>query len=69
MNWIIWGLECVLTVILFTSTIMIPLCHDPAWWIHDYPKDIQDKAICLGLYSGHYGEWLLRLISRKEKDK
>ena len=22
---------------------MIPLCKNPVWWIHDYPKDIQEK--------------------------
>lgn len=43
MNWTIYGMECVGTLILFTCLIMIPLCRDPVWWIHDYPKDIQEK--------------------------
>lgn len=36
-------IECVAAVILFTAAIMIPLCRNPVWWIHDYPKDIQEK--------------------------
>lgn len=43
MNWTIYGIECVGTFILFTCLIMIPLCRNPVWWIHDYPKDIQEK--------------------------
>lgn len=43
MNWTIYGFECVVIVILFTCAIMIPLCRNPIWWIHDYPKDIQEK--------------------------
>ena len=43
MNWTIYGLECLVAVILFTCAIMVPLCRDPVWWIHDYPKDIQEK--------------------------
>lgn len=43
MNWAIYGLECLAAVILFTCAIMIPLCRNPVWWIHDYPKDIQEK--------------------------
>ena len=39
MNWI----ECVGLLILFTCLIMIPLCRNPVWWIHDYPEDIQEK--------------------------
>ena len=42
-NWTIYGIECVGTLILFTCLIMIPLCKNPVWWIHDYPKDIQEK--------------------------
>lgn len=43
MNWTIYALECVVIVILFTCAIIIPLCRNPIWWIHDYPKDIQEK--------------------------
>lgn len=43
MNWTIYGIECVGLLILFTCLIMIPLCRNPVWWIHDYPEDIQEK--------------------------
>ena len=43
MNWTIYGMECVGALILFTCLIMISLCKNPVWWIHDYPKDIQEK--------------------------
>lgn len=43
MNWTIYTLECLTTIILFTCAIMVPLCRNPVWWIHDYPKDIQKK--------------------------
>ena len=43
MNWAIYGLECFAAIILFTCVIMVPLCRNPVWWIHDYPKDIQEK--------------------------
>ena len=43
MNWTIYGLECIVILILFTCSIMIPLCRNPVWWIHDYPEDIQKK--------------------------
>lgn len=43
MNWTIYGIECVVAIIVFTCVIMIPLCRNPIWWIHDYPQDIQDK--------------------------
>ena len=32
-----------MVVIIFTLLIMIPLCKNPIWWIHDYPKDIQEE--------------------------
>ena len=35
--------ECAVCVIVFTCAIMIPLCRNPVWWIHDYPRDIQEK--------------------------
>ena len=43
MNWTIYCIECVASVALFTCAIMIPLCRNPVWWIHDYPADIQKK--------------------------
>lgn len=43
MNWTIYGIECIGILILFTCLIMIPLCRNPVWWIHDYPEDIQEK--------------------------
>ena len=43
MNWMIYGIECVGVLIMFTCMIMIPLCKNPVWWIHDYPKNIQEK--------------------------
>lgn len=43
MNWTIYALECILVLVFFTVAIMIPLCKNPLWWIHDYPKDIQEK--------------------------
>lgn len=43
MNWNIYFIECVAALVLFTGAIMIPLCRNPIWWIHDYPKDIQEK--------------------------
>ena len=27
----------------FTAMILIPLVKNPVWWIHDYPKDIQEE--------------------------
>lgn len=42
-NWLVYGIECVCFVIAFTGMIMIPLCKNPVWWIHDYPQDIQEK--------------------------
>ena len=39
----IYGIECIVILILFTCAIMIPLCRNPVWWIHDYPQDIQEK--------------------------
>lgn len=36
-------MECLAAIILFTCAIMVPLCRNPVWWIHDYPEDIQEK--------------------------
>jgi hypothetical protein len=43
MNWTVYGIECAAAVVLFNAAIMIPLCRNPVWWIHDYPADIQEK--------------------------
>lgn len=42
-HWLIYIIEIVVMTIAFTCMIMIPLCKNPLWWIHDYPKDIQEK--------------------------
>lgn len=42
-HWGIYIAECIGIIIVFTGMIMIPLCKNPIWWIHDYPKDIQEK--------------------------
>lgn len=33
----------IVLLLIFTALIMIPLIKNPVWWIHDYPKDIQDE--------------------------
>lgn len=43
MNFMIYVIECIGMIILFTCLIIIPLCQNPIWWIHDYPTDIQEK--------------------------
>ena len=43
MNWTTYFIECVASVILFTLAILVPLCKNPEWWIHDYPEDIQEE--------------------------
>lgn len=43
MNYKIWIIEAIIMLIVFTCMIIIPLCRNPIWWIHDYPKDIQEK--------------------------
>ena len=43
MNYGIFLIESVVMVVVFTAAIFIPLCKNPVWWIHDYPKDIQEK--------------------------
>ena len=42
-NWTIYCVECVASIVIFTCAIMIPLCRNPLWWIHDYPPDIREK--------------------------
>ena len=43
MNWTVIILEAVVLTLAFTAMILIPLVKNPVWWIHDYPKDIQEK--------------------------
>lgn len=43
MNWTIIILETIVMTIAFTAMILIPLVKNPVWWIHDYPKDIQEE--------------------------
>lgn len=43
MNFMIYAIECIGMIILFTCLIIIPLCKNPVWWIHDFPEDIQGK--------------------------
>ena len=35
--------ETVIMTIAFTALVLIPLVKNPVWWIHDYPKDIQEE--------------------------
>ena len=43
MNWTIIILEAVILTIAFTAMVLIPLVKNPVWWIHDYPKEIQEE--------------------------
>jgi len=43
MNWTVIVLEAVILTLAFTAMILIPLVKNPVWWIHDYPKDIQEE--------------------------
>ena len=43
MNWTVIIIEAVILTIAFTAMILIPLVKNPVWWIHDYPKDIQEE--------------------------
>ena len=36
-------IETVVMTLAFTAMILIPLIRNPVWWIHDYPKDIQEE--------------------------
>ena len=42
-NLTVYIIECLAVTLVFTCAIIIPLCRNPVWWIHDYPKDIQEK--------------------------
>ena len=43
MNWIVVIIETLVMTAAFTAMILIPLVKNPVWWIHDYPKDIQEE--------------------------
>lgn len=43
MNIGVFLIECLLLMVIFTFAILIPLCKNPVWWIHDFPKDIQEE--------------------------
>ena len=43
MNWTVIIIETIIMTIAFTAMILIPLVKNPVWWIHDYPKDIQEE--------------------------
>jgi len=43
MNVTIFIIEAIVLVVLFTAMILIPLTKNPVWWIHDFPKDIQEE--------------------------
>ncbi len=43
MNWQILLIEAIVTAIIFNVVVFIPLYRNPIWWIHDYPKDIQEE--------------------------
>ena len=43
MNWTVIIIEAIILIIAFTAMILIPLVKNPVWWIHDYPKDIQEE--------------------------
>ncbi|MGO5064591.1 hypothetical protein FDF31_07815 [Clostridium sporogenes] len=36
-------IETAIIIMIFNLVIFIPLCKNPVWWIHDYPKDIQEE--------------------------
>ncbi len=43
MNWTAIIIETLVMTAAFTAMILIPLVKNPVWWIHDYPKDIQEE--------------------------
>ena len=56
MNWTIIIIETIIMTIAFTAMILIPLVKNPVWWIHDYPKDIQEEY-----FKTHERVWHLAL--------
>lgn len=43
MNITFFIIEAIILTVLFTAMILIPLSKNPVWWIHDFPKDIQEE--------------------------
>ena len=43
MNWTVVIIETLVMTAAFTAMVLIPLIKNPVWWIHDYPKDIQEE--------------------------
>lgn len=43
MNVTVFIIEVVVMTLVFTCLIMIPLMKNPVWWIHDFPRDIQEE--------------------------
>lgn len=39
----IFIIEAIVLTVIFTGMILIPLIKNPVWWIHDFPKDIQEE--------------------------
>jgi len=39
----IFIIETIVLTVIFTGMILIPLIKNPVWWIHDFPKDIQEE--------------------------
>lgn len=42
MNWQMILIETIIVALLFNGIVFSSLYKNPIWWIHDYPKDIQD---------------------------
>jgi len=43
MDWTVIIIETLVMTAAFTAAVIVPLVKNPVWWIHDYPKDIQDE--------------------------
>ena len=43
MNWTVIIIETLVLTAAFTAMVLIPLVKNPVWWIHDYPKVIQEE--------------------------
>ena len=43
MNWTIVIAKTIVSTIVFTAMILIPLVKKNVWWIHDYLQDIQKE--------------------------
>ena len=43
MDWTAIIIETLVMTAAFTAAVIVPLVKNPVWWIHDYPKDIQEE--------------------------